>query len=129
MRLEFPQSESKLPMSLENARIMLIRALDVGRIQVTEHFKQRGRERGFTTVDAERIVRHGTVVGIPTECPQFRNWRFKLTGISCGQVLEIYVGLSMELDLEFPVLAFITGISKGRGKSCKSKKPVPTRRL
>lgn len=129
MRIESPKSESKFPMSLGNARIMLIRALDLGRIHVTEHFKQRARERSFTTVDAERIIRHGTVDGEPIECPKFKNWRFKLTGISCGQVLEIYVGLSMELDLEFPVLAFITGISKGRGKSCKSKRPVPPRRL
>ena len=128
MRLASQQSESKFPISSENTRMLLIRALEHGRIHVTEHFKQRSKERGFNTLDAERVVRHGSVKQEPVYCPRFRNWRFTLTGFSYGRTLEICVGLSLELDLDSPVLALITGILKRR-KSCKIKEPVPTRRL
>jgi hypothetical protein len=129
MRLEIPHIEPTLPVSIENARVLIVKALVLGRMHVTEHFKERGRERGFTTVDAEKIVRDGAIVGKPSYCPRFENWRFKLTGISCSRKLEICVGLSLELDLDAPVLALITGIPKGRTKSCLIKKPEKTLRL
>ncbi len=69
MRLELPQSEPILPVTLENLRSLLVAAVDMGRIHLTEHFKQRSRERQITTVEAERIVRNGDLTGSPFFCP------------------------------------------------------------
>lgn len=129
MRVAPQQSENKFPVSVENARQLLVRALEVGRIHVTEHFKQRGLERNFNSLDAERVIRHGEVVRGPEYCSKFRNWRFSISGVSCARTLEVCVGLTLDLDLEYPVLALITGVPKRRRSICKSQKPVPTRRL
>lgn len=129
MRLEPQQSESNFPASIEHIPMLLIRALERGRMQVTEHFKQRGMERGFNTIDAERVVRYGSMKGFPVYCSRFHNWKISLIGVSCGRVLEIRLGLSLELDLDSPVVALITGIPKRREVPCKTQKPVPARRL
>ena len=55
----------ELPVSLFNAKTLIVLALDVGRIHITEHFSQRARERKFTTLDAERVLRYGNIVGSP----------------------------------------------------------------
>jgi hypothetical protein len=129
MRLESTQPEQTLPVCVENARNLLVQALESGRIHITEHFRQRSRERKFTLVDAEKIIRDGALVGGPVYCPRFRNWRFRLTGLCCSQALEIRVGLTFELDLESPVMVLITGIPKGRVRSCKTNKSVSVLRL
>jgi hypothetical protein len=127
MRLELPQSEPILPVTVENLRALLVAAVDMGRIQLTEHFKQRSRERRITTVEAERIIRNGDLTGSPVFCLKFKNWRCRLLGTSCSRALEIRVGLNFELDLGAPVVVLITGISKGRIKSCKAKSLKPLR--
>jgi hypothetical protein len=49
-----PQGKGEeLPLSKANARCLLLRALECGTVEVTGHFKKRGIERHFTTVDAE----------------------------------------------------------------------------
>jgi hypothetical protein len=113
------QDQPALPVSIDNARILIARALEVGRIQITEHFRQRARERKFTSMDAERVLKTGNIVGSPRYCPVYENWCFSVIGISGSRTLEVRVGIDFNLDLEFPVMALITGISKGekwRGK-------------
>jgi hypothetical protein len=129
MRLDPQQSETKFPASVEHIPMLLVRALERGRMHVTAHFKQRSKERDFNTVDAERIIRSGSMKGLPVYCTRFRNWRISVIGDSCGRTLEIRLGLSVELDLDSPVVALITGIPKRREVPCRMKKPVPTRRL
>jgi hypothetical protein len=129
MQLDRPQIEPRLPITIENIGLLLKKAIQMGRVQMTEHFKQRSAERKFTNVEAEKIVRDGELIGVPEYCPKFKNWRCCLVGISCSRVLEIRVGLSFELDLHAPVLVLITGIPKGRVSCKKTKSPRPTLRL
>jgi hypothetical protein len=100
--------------SIDNARILIVRALEVGRIHITEHFGQRARERKFTSVDAERVLKTGIIVGSPTYCPAYENWCFSVIGISGSRALEVRVGIDFNLDLEFPVMALITAIPRGK---------------
>lgn len=102
-----------LPVSIDNARMLITRALEEGRIHVTEHFRQRSRERRFTSVDAERVLKTGYIVGVPNYCPVYENWCFSVIGISGARTLEVRVGMDFNLDLESPVMALITAIPKG----------------
>jgi hypothetical protein len=90
-------------------------------MHITEHFKQRSCDRKFTTLDAERILKKGRMSRPPSYCPDFKNWCFSVIGESEGRTLEIRVVLDFSLDLEFPVMALITGIPKRRVTSCRSK--------
>ena len=94
----------------------MIRALEKGRVHLTEHLKQRAAERSFTAVDAERIIRTGSIVGEPEYCPEFNNWRFGLRGKCEGRTLEVRVAVDFNLDLEFPVMlvTVLTGFPKGK---------------
>ena len=106
------------PVSMANAEVLIARALEIGRVQITEHFRQRARERKFTLLEAERVLRKGRIVGSPRYCSRFENWCFAVSGAVESRTLEIRVGIDFNLDLEAPVMVLITGISKG-GK-CKS---------
>lgn len=111
--------EQVCPVSMENASVLIARALEDGRVQITEHFRQRAQDRKFTLLEAERVLRRGTIVGYPRYCPQFENWCFAVSGVVESRTLEIRVGVDFNLDLDFPVMALITGIAKG-GRKCQS---------
>ena len=115
-RLQFLETTTECPVSVENAHALLIRALEDGSAHITEHFKLRTTERNFTTVDAERIIRTGKIVGEPEYCPQFENWCFAVRGKCESRTLEIRVGLDFNMDLESPVMALITGFFTQRTK-------------
>jgi hypothetical protein len=123
MQIAQPQPELKPPVSMENLRVLLVKALDSGRIHITKHFRSRCNERGFTTIDAERIIRKGGFVGAPTYSTEFKSWCCQLSGVSCRRHLEMRVGLMFELDLDAPVVVLITGIFKGRKSACITKVP------
>jgi hypothetical protein len=112
-QLRFPQLGDECPVSLENARKLLVRALEEGRTHPTDHFKKRARERDFTTVDAEHVIRSGQLMDEPDPCPGHDTWTFKLLGKCETRLLEIRVALSFKEDLDSPRMFLITGICKG----------------
>jgi hypothetical protein len=107
------ETEKEFPLSLNNARILLLRAVMVGNVIVTAHFKKRGKERGFTTVDVERVLRDGRIVGHPQYSDDFKNWVFRLAGKCETRNFEARVGLDWTEDLDLPTVIYITGICKG----------------
>lgn len=109
-------SHEEFPLSLDNARVLLLRAVMVGNIVITTHFKKRGEERGFTTVDVERVLRDGEIVCDPEHCEDFNNWVFRLAGKCETRNFEARVALDWSEDLELPTVVYITGICKGDGK-------------
>lgn len=106
-------SEEEFPLSLENARVLLLRAVMIGNIIITSHFRERGQERSFTTVDVERVLRDGKIVCHPEHCKEFNNWVFRISGKCETRNFEARVALDWTEDLELPTVVYITGICKG----------------
>lgn len=106
-------TQEEFPLSLENARILLLRAVMVGNTVITAHFKERGEERGFTTVDVERVLRDGRICCPPQYNEDFTNWVFRLAGKCETRNFEARVALDWTEDLELPTVVYITGICKG----------------
>lgn len=104
---------SEFPLTLDNARILLLRAVMIGNIIITSHFKKRGEERGFTTIDVERVLRDGKIICLPDHNEDFNNWVFRLTGKCETRNFEARVALDWSEDLELPTVIYITGICKG----------------
>lgn len=120
-QLRFPQLGDECPVSLDNARKLLVRALEEGRTYPTEHFKKEGRERRFTTLDAEHIIRSGELIGNPEPCPDYDTWLFKLIGKCETRFLEIRAALDFKEDLDSPRMFLITGICKGSNLKGRSR--------
>lgn len=108
-------SDEEFPLSLDNARTLLIRAVMIGNVVITKHFKERGKERGFTTVDVERVLRDGKIARPPEHDRDFNNWVFRLVGKCETRNFEACVALDWTEDLDLPTVVYITGICKGDG--------------
>ena len=105
--------EEEFPLSLENARVLLLRAVMIGNIAITAHFKKRGKERGFTTVDVERLLRDGKIISSPQYSKDFENWVFRISGKCETRKMEVRVAIDWTEDLDLPTVVYITGICKG----------------
>jgi hypothetical protein len=125
-QLRFPQIGEEFPVSLDNARVLLIQCLEQGRIHLTEHFKTRRAERDFTTLDVEKAIKSCPILAEPKYSATFDNWVFRIEGRCENKLLEFRVALDLNEDLEFPLLIFITGIYKGSNKA--RSKPWPQKR-
>lgn len=106
-------TQQEFPLSLENARVLLLRAVMIGNVVVTAHFRKRGEERGYTTVDVERVLRDGRILCLPQYDEEFKNWVFRLVGKCETRNFEARVALDWTEDLELPTVVYITGICKG----------------
>ena len=117
-------STEQLPITIENARLLLLRAVMAGNVIITKYFKIRREERGFTTIDVERVIRHGTLVGQPEHCPDFQNWVFRFSGKCETRNFEARVALDWSEDLELPTVIYLTGTCKGDrdGKKTRSRR-------
>jgi len=102
------------PLTIENAHIILIRALEMGSVHLTDHFKQRCKDRRFTTIDAERIIKTGKIVCEPEYSLKHDNWCFRIRGRCETRALEMRVALDCKQDYENPLLVFITGVCNRR---------------
>lgn len=65
-----------------------------GILEITQHFRIRSAERGFSTVEAQNVLRHGMISGAPEFCPDFCNWRFLVSGEHDNGTLYIVAGVS-----------------------------------
>jgi hypothetical protein len=113
--LLFPPSE-EFPLTLDNAHALLLKAVMVGNVVITKHFKDRQNERGFDTIDVERAIRGGNFLGSPEYCEDFTNWVFRISGKCETRNFEARVALDWQEDLELPTVIYITGICKGDAK-------------
>lgn len=115
----------EFPLTLENARGLLLRGVMVGNVVITKHFKERQVERQFTTIDVERVIRDGIFACPPEYCKDFKNWVFRISGKCETRNFQARVALDWSEDLEVPTVVYITGICKGdarwltRGKTAK----------
>jgi hypothetical protein len=115
-QLRFPQIGQAFPVSLENARVLLIQCLEQGRIHLTEHFKTRRVERNFTTLDMEKAIKSCQTLIEPEYSEKFDNWVFCIRGQCEDRLLEFRIALDLNEDLEFPLMICITGIHQGQNR-------------
>jgi len=120
-QLRFPQIGEEFPVSLDNARVLLVQCLEQGRIHLTEHFKTKRVERIFTTLDVEKAIKSCQILSEPKYSAKFDDWVFQVQGRCENKVLEFRIALDLNEDLEFPLLIFITGIYKGETKTKKEQ--------
>ena len=107
-------SAERFPLDAGNAHAILIRAFEAGFIHVTAHFSMRCKQRGFTVIDAETVIKNGKIVGGPQYCAEHDNWCFGIAGKSAGEKLEIRLALDPSVDYESPLVVLITGVRKER---------------
>src|SRR5690242_7856921 len=99
-QLRAQRTMEELPLSMANARLLILRALETGNVDTTGHIKQRGIERNFTNIDVENVIRNGHFVGKPKFNPDYENWCFVIRGKTEGKVLEVRVGLDLRIDCD-----------------------------
>jgi uncharacterized protein DUF4258 len=106
-------AHGRAPTSHAHAKEIIIRALDIGRVVFSAHFRQRCLERMFTTVDAERVIRNGRIQSGPVADTGFGTWKYEIIGLCDGGELVIVVALDPSHDYaESPLIVFITGYRK-----------------
>jgi hypothetical protein len=96
-------------LSAENLHLIIVRAWTIGRYQITNHFRQRAKDRGFDVLDAENAIRRGKLRGGPEYCADFSNWKCRVIGPVEERYLEVVVGLDDFEDYECPLIIPITG--------------------
>lgn len=101
---------SHAPMSSLNAQGVALCALEHGTERISQHFKERAMERGFSTIDAENVIRDGRPKGGPEYCPDFGNYKYHFIGKVDDQTLEVVVALDPSRDFEkSPAVILLTG--------------------
>lgn len=100
--------------TLGNAHIVIVRALEMGSVHITDHFKQRCKDRRFTTIDAERVIKTGKIVCPPEYSLRHDNWCFCISRKCETRTLEMRIALDCKQDFDDPLVIFITGVCNRR---------------
>ena len=106
------------PVSPANGLQIIKAGFLAGRKHISAHFRSRGRERNFDSMDAHTVVRTGQLRGEPTYCPEFGNWKYRIVAkveydrdekLEIRE-LEIVVALDPGEDYEkSPLIILVTG--------------------
>jgi Domain of unknown function (DUF4258) len=115
-RIEIKKSIPGEKPSKEIARLVLLRALEEGRLHPSAHFKERGQERGFETPDLENVIRSGKVTTAGEYCEEYKNIKYHLVGLVDERELEVVVAIDPSEDYDLcPLIIAITAFWRGRG--------------
>jgi hypothetical protein len=105
-------SGHETPLALENARSIIQKAWATGRIHVSTHIKRRFSERNVDMIDLENVVRTGKVTG-REHCPHYRNWKYRMAGLSDERTLEVIFALDFAEDFaDSPLVVPVTVLVK-----------------
>ena len=80
------------PPSAHNLRIIFLRAIELGRIQMTQHFSEQCSTRDFSTLDAEELLRNGEITADPVYEKQHHSYKCELAGKIEGKTWKLVVG-------------------------------------
>jgi len=104
-----PQS----PLTAETARVVALNAWrGPGRLHQTPHFQKRVRERNFTILDVEWVIKYGRIVSGPTFCGEpYNNYKYYFKAEIDGITLKSSFALDATQDYEAgPLVVLITGV-------------------
>jgi hypothetical protein len=96
-------------LSPANAQRVIMAGWDEGSIHITAHFKARGIEKGFNTIDAGNVIRYGKMRNDGEYCPEYKNWKYRFYGKVEEETLEVVVSLDPTEDYDRPLIIAITG--------------------
>jgi hypothetical protein len=108
-------AKPEAPISPANGLQIIKTGFLVGRNHISAHFRRRGRERKFDSMDAHTVIRAGQLRGQPTYCPEFGNWKYRIVADIENEELEIkqleiVVALDPGEDYEkSPLIILVTG--------------------
>ena len=122
-RVERSLSPPVAPLSNPKAQEIFVRALEIGRVVVTSHFSKRCAERGFDVLNAENVVRQGTIIGQPKYDRMHSTWRYEMSWKSGQHFLHLVIGLSCNDNYrDSPCITFVTGYYGSKRKPKRRKK-------
>lgn len=110
---EIPRVKNESPLSAENAITVIRQAWAIGRFHVGSHFKKRCTERNIDMLDVENAIHNGTIRGKPEHCPIYKNWKYRVRGLSDERTLEIVIALDPTEDYsDSPLAILLTAYEK-----------------
>ena len=97
------------PPSIPNLRILFVRAIELGRVRMSQHFRDQARLRGFSTLDAEQILEEGEFVSGPKFEREYCSWKMEIFLRLGGKGWKLVVALDYTADYcESPLINLIT---------------------
>ena len=97
------------PPSVPNLKVILLRALELGRVHPTEHFSCRCDVREFTSLDAEWLIEVGDITSGPTYDKEHHSWKCEISGTIDRKGWKLVVALDCGSDfVKSPRLSLIT---------------------
>ena len=103
-QLQLPLGGKRFSLSLENAQVLIARAIERGSVLIPDSFKSCCTT--FTTVDVERIIKTGTIPSDPEHLAD-EMWLFRFVGGCEARILEVTIALDLAEDLDFPQVLFV----------------------
>lgn len=101
--------------SKATAKVVLLRALEQGRLHISVHFKERGNERGFETPDLENVIRFGRIIDAGEYCGEYNNIKYRMVGWVDSRELEAVVAIDPNEDYDdCPLVVAITAYWRDR---------------
>jgi hypothetical protein len=102
-QLQLPLGGKRFTLSIENAQVLIARAIERGDVLVPDSFKSCCTT--FSTVDVERIIK--TTIPSDPEHLADEMWLFRFVGTCETRVLEATVALDLSEDLDCPQVLFV----------------------
>lgn len=97
-------------------KVLLVRAIELGRVRMSQHFREQARDRSFSTLDAEYILEEGEVISGPLFDSDHFSWRCEMLMKIDGKGWKLVVALDCAADYcESPLIHLIT-IHRARNK-------------
>jgi len=108
--------------SLANLRAIFLRAIELGRVRMSQHFRDQSYARRFSTLDAEQILEEGEVIFGPIHDSAHGSWKCEIYSKVEGRGWNLVVALDCTADYcESPLLHLITvhrvGLKRAKAKS------------
>ena len=105
------------PLSPQNAIAVIRHAWGQGRFHLGTHFKKRCNERAIDMLDVENLIRDGVVRGVPTYCPDYKNWKYQVAGFVDERHLEVVISLDPAEDYtDMPLAILVTAYERNLKK-------------
>jgi len=113
---------SPVPPSLPNLRALFLRAIELGRVRMSRHFRDQAAARSFSTLDAEQILEEGEIILGPQYQAEHCSWKCELHAKVDGRSWKLVIGLHCAPDLiESPLINLIT-VHRIVSKRAKTKR-------
>ena len=95
--------------SIPNLKVLLVRAIELGRMRISQHFRNQAEARAFSTLDAEQILEEGEIISGPVFDSDFFSWKCEMFLKIEGKGWKLVVALDCASDYcESPLIHLIT---------------------